>query len=70
MKTTKPKIRNTYGPVEKPHYLRAFVLWLLIILAAAGIGWMIWTVPKEKAIVCRKDAPHSLIGFGNCKEEE
>jgi hypothetical protein len=64
-----PETEYHYGPKEEPHLLRTFILWIFIIAALAGTGWMIWENPHEKAIVCREGAPHSLTYFGNCTTE-
>jgi hypothetical protein len=64
-----PKTEYHYGPQEKPHILRTVILWLLIIAAIAGTGWMIWENPPEKALVCREGVPHSLTYFGYCTTE-
>jgi hypothetical protein len=63
------KTKNRYGPPEKPHYLRAFMLWGFIIAGIAGIIWMIVSLPREKPMVCRSDVPNSLIGWGTCSDQ-
>jgi hypothetical protein len=63
------KPNPVYGKPEKRSPIKIILFGLFVILAIGGIAWMMMSVPREGTIVCRSDAPASLIGFGTCTEE-
>jgi hypothetical protein len=62
--------KPVYGPPEKSNWVLRIFIWLAILCAIGGIGWMVWREPREKPLVCDDNAVHSLWSFGTCTEEQ
>jgi hypothetical protein len=43
--------------------------WLFIAAALGAIGWMIHTLPKERALVCNGGFTGGPTSFGSCHYE-
>jgi hypothetical protein len=65
-----PETKFHYGPPEKTNWIKILLFLTFVIIGICGIVWMITNASSEKSLVCRSDAPHSLLSFGTCVEQQ
>ena len=60
---------SPFGEPEKRNWPLTIALWVIIVLAIAGIGWMIYKSPRQGTLYCNYNATGSWQSFGRCVEK-